>query len=361
MNIKDIYDIIIEQDASDAFIRAGSPLKARVYTQIKTVRDAVFSVKDVDRLISEITDEGYRGMLDENKSCEFATWHGERWRFRVAIFYQRNTRVIIIRKIDLSTLSFEKLNLPAEILSAFCRERRGLILLSGMAGSGKSTTIAAMIEHINQNFGKHILTIEEPIEFIFKDKKSIINQREIGKDVVCYESALREANFHSPDLIYVGNIRDWKTCHAALTAAEAGALVLSTVHAINTSSTIETIINFFPPEHHTLVFKQLSFLLKGVLSLRLVPCRDTKGLIPAYEVMTLSPTISSLILEKKLYDIPKYITESEIYGMNSFNQCLLKLIKGQKISTAAALEYADNEEELNLWLKGYGKEKKQAD
>lgn len=350
MNIKEIFDIMIQEGASDVFIRAGSSLKARVCTHIKTVKEDIFSVKDIDRVISEITDQGLKEMLQRNKSCEFATWHGERWRFRIAIFYQRNSAVVIIRKIDLGVLSFQELNLPAKVLEGFCRERRGLILLTGMAGSGKSTTIAAMVEYINQNFGKHILAIEEPIEFTFQDKKAIINQRAIGTDVFSYEDALREATLHSPDVVYIGNMRDWKTCHAALTAAETGVLVFSTVHTVNAHSTIERIINFFPPEHHHLVFKQLSFFLKGVISLRLLPRIDVEGLIPAYEVMTLSPSISGLILENKLSEIPKFIASGEIYGMNSFNQCLFELIKQKRVSTEVALENSDNEKELRMWL-----------
>lgn len=351
MSYKEVLDTMIKKNASDIFIKAGSSLRVRVYTEIKSVDDYELSVKDVDEIISEMLDDCSKGLLKKNKSCEFATQYSERWRFRVGIFYQRNTPTIVIRKIDLRILSFQELNLPAKVLEKFCGEHCGLILLTGVTGSGKSTTIASMIEFINQNFGRHILTVEEPIEFTFKDKKSMINQREIGKDVFSYEEALKQLAIHSSDVIFIGNIRDKLACHAALTAAETGVLVLSTVHAVDASSTVERLVNFFPPQQHRFVFNQLASLLRGVVSLKLIPRVDVEGLIPAYEIMTLSPTVSSLIKENKVLDIPKYIASSEIYGMNSFNQCLLGLIKAGKISAEAGLENSNKREELKLQLK----------
>ena len=351
MRFKDILDIMVKANASDIFIKAASPLRGRVYTEVIVIDDYEFSVADVEKIVSEITDDYSKGQLKKTRNCEFGTSYGERWRLRVGIFYQRNSLAIVIRKIDLNISTFEQLNLPAVVMEKFCHERRGLILLTGVTGSGKSTAIASMIEFINQNFGRHILTIEEPIEFTFKDKKSLINQRELGKDVRSYEEALRQFTIHSPDVIYIGNIRDSQTCHAALTAAETGVLVLSTVHTVNATTTVERLVNFFSPQQHHLVFNQLSFLLKGVISLRLLPRIDVEGLIPAYEVLALSPTISSLIRENQLWQIPKYISSGKIYGMKSFNQCLLELIEAKKISAQMGLDQSDKKEELDLQLR----------
>lgn len=351
MDSEAVLNAMIQHNASDAFIRAGSRLKARVCGEVRTIDDYEFTKKDIEKIVSTMADEDSKELLDKKKSCEFGTWFGKRWRFRVGIFYQRNYIAIVIRKIDLSLPSFAELNLPAQVLEKFCQERRGLILLTGVTGSGKSTAIAAMIDFINENFGRHILTVEEPIEFTFEEKKAMINQREIGKDVASYEEALKQFAIHSPDVIYIGNIRDWQTCHAALTAAETGVLVLSTVHTINASTTVERIMNFFPPEQHHLVAHQLSFLLKGVVSLRLLPRADVEGLIPAYEVMALSPTISSLIRENQLWEMPKYIATGDVYGMKTFNQCLLELIEEKKVSAQVGLEYSDKKEELGLQLR----------
>ena len=351
MDFSYILDAMIKHEASDVFIRAGSPLKGRVRSEVQTIDQHEFSVDDVQKVVDEIADEDKKASLENTKSCEFAAWLGERWRFRIGIFYQRNTLTMVIRKIDLNLPSFTQLNLPGKVLEKFCQERRGLILLTGITGSGKSTTIAAMVEYMNQHFSRHILTIEEPIEFTFKDKKSLINQREIGKDVFSYADALRQFAVHSPDVIYIGNIRDEQTCHAALTAAETGVLVLSTVHAVNAVSTIERVVNFFPSQHHAFILNQLSFLLKGVVTLRLLPRIDGNGQIPAYEVMTLSPTVSGLIRENKLWELPKYITTGGIHGMNTFNQCLMELIDAGKIAPDVAMEQSDRKDELGLHLR----------
>jgi len=273
-------------------------------------------------------------------------------RFRISIFMQRNWPALVIRNIRSSTQSFEELSLPAEVLKKLATEKRGLILLTGSAGSGKSTTIASMIDYINTNSKRHILTVEEPIEFTFKDKNSIVNQRELGRDVSSYATALRVFTLQSPDVIYIGNIRDLETMSAAITAAETGTLVLSTLHTINAAQTIERIINFFPPHQHIEVKMQLSLLLKGVISLRLVPLKDGPGRVPAYETMLLTPTISRLIREGKILEIPKFIEEGAIFGMQSFNQSLIKLVKDGKISEEEAANFSDNRDEFTLALKG---------
>ncbi len=354
MDFSYIAEKMIEENASDAFVRAGSVLKGRVLGEVRPIGDYKFLPQDLEKIIAEVIPQDLEKSFQERRSCEFALWFKENWRFRISIFYQRNTVALVIRKIDLRIPTFSELNLPSKVLEKFCQEKRGLILLTGITGSGKSTTIASMIEYINQNFKKHVLTVEEPIEFTFQDKKSIINQREIGKDVASYQEALRQFALHSPDVLFIGNIRDQDTCYAALTAAETGILVFSTLHTVNASTTVERIINFFPPYQHNFILMQLSVLLKGVICLRLLPRLDKEGLIPAYEIMTLSPTISRLLRENKLWEIPKYIASGEIYGMKSFDQCLLELVEKKLISPRLALEYADKKEELQLNLKGKG-------
>jgi twitching motility protein PilT len=354
MTFKEVLEKMISLDASDIFIRANSPLKARIYSDVREVGDITFSLEDLNDFVEEIGPVRLREDLQQRKSCEFTLWYKEHWRFRLSVFYQRNNLAMVVRKIDLRIPNFSELSLPVPVLEKFCSERKGMILLTGITGSGKSTTIASMLEYLNETFGRHILSIEEPIEFTFTDKKSIINQREIGKDVNSYEEALRQFALHSPDVIYIGTIRDMNTCYAALTAAETGVLVFSTLHTINATSTVERIINFFPPYQHSFILAQLSVLLKGVICLRLLPRIDKEGLVPAYEIMTLSPSISRLLRENKLWEVPKYISQGGIYGMKSFDQSLLELIEEKKISSAIALEYADRKEELELSLKNKG-------
>jgi len=361
MTFKEILDLMIEKDVSDVFVRANGNIKGRVYSQVVTISENVISVDNVNKIIDKITREIDKEKLRSQKGCEFTYWYKDFWRFRVGVFYQRSTISLVIRKIDLRVPSFEELNLPDGLLKRFCKERRGIIFLTGITGNGKSTTIASMIDYINNNFGRHIVTIEEPIEFTFEDKKSIINQREIGTDVWSYKDALKQFALHSPDVVYIGNIRDAETCHAALTIAQTGVLVFSTLHTVNAASTVERVVNFFPSHQHNFVLNQLSFLLKGVFSQRLIPRCDRPGLIPAYESMVLSPSISRLIRENKIWEIPKYIDSGEIYGMGSFQKSLVRLVESNKVSFENALAYADKKEELEMELRSRGKLQSQDD
>ncbi|MCX7661377.1 MAG: PilT/PilU family type 4a pilus ATPase [Candidatus Omnitrophica bacterium] len=353
MSIKELLKIMVEKDASDIFLRAHGPVRLRLDGKVLPLEKFSLTLKDIEEMIDEITTSQQKQKLKENLEIDFSLFIAElEQRFRISIFTQRNSRAIVVRNIRKNIQTFEELNLPAKILINLCSESRGLILLTGSTGSGKSTTIASMIQYINDHYHKHILTVEEPIEFTFKDKNCIINQRELGLDVYSYAQALRGFALQSPDVIFIGNIRDYETMASAITAAETGTLVLSTLHTINATQTIERIINFFPPYQHEQIKIQLSYLLKGVISLRLVPFKDKPGRIPAYEIMLLTPTISRLIREGKIWEIPRYIEEGEIFGMQSFTQSLAKLVREGKISEEVAVEFADNKEELSLALKG---------
>lgn len=356
MDIKKYLKIMVDKGASDMFYRAGTNVHMRIDGEVVAVDDKVISLDEVNDAVKDLTSEGLRNFFQKNLDVDFGIYLAEAdHRFRISIFIQRNWPALIVRNVRSDIQTFEALNLPAETLKKLSLEARGLILLTGTMGSGKSTTIASMLEYINNNRQRHILTVEEPIEFTFKDKKCIINQRELGVDVSSYATALRAFTLQSPDVIFISNIRDHETMSAAITAAETGVLVLSTLHTVNSSQSVERIINFFPPYQHQEVKNQLSSILKGVISLRLVPCKDGKGRIPAYEVMLLTPTISRLIREGKVWEIPQFIEEGGTFGMNSFNQSLIKLVKEGRISEEEAQEYSDNKEELVLSLKGIKK------
>ena len=356
MNIKGLLKKMVELNASDLFCRSGSPARFRIDGRVCVIEDVVLSLNDLEKIVEELTTPLQRETLKRNLDIDFAIFLEEfERRFRVSIFMQRNSYAVVIRNVQNKISTFEELNLPAEVLKKLCTETRGLVLLTGSAGSGKSTTIASMIEYINNNSYRHILTIEEPIEFTFCDKNCLINQRELGLDVPSYAQALRAFTLQSPDVIYIGNIRDYETMSAAITAAETGVLVLSTLHTINAAQSIERIINFFPPHQHEQIRVQLSYLLKGIISLRLVPLKNQSGRIPAYEVMLLTPTISRLIREGKIWEIPPYIEDGGVFGMQSFTQSLVKLVKEGKISEEEAMNFADNRDELGLALKGIKK------
>ncbi len=356
MTIKELLKEMIMREGSDIFYRAGGYPTVRVANKLIAVSDTQLTLDEVNKAVEDITTPQQREYFRQNLDIDFAIYLKELdRRFRVSIFMQRNWPSIVVRHVRNTSASFEELNLPGDVLRKLALEKRGLVLLTGSAGSGKSTTIASMIEYMNTNCHKHILTVEEPIEFTFKDKNCIINQRELGLDVASYGVALRAFTLQSPDVIYIGNIRDQETMATALTAAETGVLVLSTLHTINASQTVERIINFFPPHQHQQVCAQLSILLKGVISLRLLPLKDQAKSIPAYETMLLTPTISRLIREAKVWEIPTYIDDGAIFGMQSFNQSLIKLAKDGKISEEEALNFCDNREEFVLALKGIKK------
>lgn len=356
MGVKDFIKQMVDKDASDLFLRAGGAVRLRLDGKVVVLDEPVLSVEQMMKAVEELATPEQREVFKKTLDMDFALYIPEfDRRFRVNIFMQRNWPAIVIRNVSKVIRSFEELNLPVETLKKLSLETRGLVLLTGSMGSGKSTTIASMIEYINANSKKHILTVEEPIEFTFKDKSSIINQRELGADVSSYPAALRALTFQSPDVIYISNIRDEETMFSAMTAAETGVLVLSTLHTVNASQSVERIINFFPPHQHQEMRNQLSFLLKGIISLRLVPLKDGSGRAPAYETMLLTPTISRLIREGKIWEMPQFISDGAVYGMQTFTQSLIRLVRDGKVSEETAGEFADNKDEFMLTLNGIKK------
>lgn len=353
MKIHDILKVICDKDASDVFLKANCPPSMRVYGSLMRMDGfKALSVSDIEKVISEITDEVHGKMLNDSHDTDFSVDIEGLDRFRASIFYQRGVPSIVMRRIKKAVPDFAALNLQEGVLENLSAERRGLVLLTGPAGNGKSTTIASMIEHMNNTNSRHILTVEDPIEFTFSDKKCVVNQRELRIDVASYPVALRQVTLQSPDVIFIGTIRDLDTMKAALNAAEMGILVLSTLHTINAVQTIQRIINFFTPHEHAEIRMQLSFLLKGVISLRLVPCADGKGRVPATEIMTLTPTISHMIREGLITEIPRYLEEGASFGMESFKQSLARLVRENKISAEEAFKFADSKEDLDLEIKG---------
>jgi len=358
MDIKTLLKMMVERNGSDLFYRVAATPRLKIDGKVISVDDKTLSLQDLTQATEYLMTPERREKFKNTLDVDFALYAEEvKRRFRVTIFMQRNHPSIVIRNISSQIQSFEQLNLPAAIFKRLALETRGLVLLTGSMGSGKSTTIASMIEYININCNKHILTVEEPIEFTFEDKSSIVNQRELGLDVSSYAVALRAFTLQSPDVMFISNIRDQETMLAALTAAETGVLVLSTIHSVNASQSVERIINFFPPHQHQEIRNQLSYLLKGVISLRLVPLKNGTGRIPAYEILLLTPTISRLIREGKIWEIPQFIEDGAIFGMMSFNQCMVSLVREGRISEEEAMDFVDNKDEFSLALKGIKKER----
>ncbi len=341
--------------ASDVFLKVGVPPAIRLDGIIQFLKFDDITERETRVILESICD---RYLLEEFRNeheVDTAYQVEDIGRFRVNAFLQRGYIGFVFRLVRFDIPTFEQLNLPVEPLMRIAGERRGLVLVTGVAGSGKSTTLASFIEYINQNFNRHIITIEDPIEFIYTDKRSIVEQREIGMDTRSFSTALKHVVRQSPDVILIGEMRDKDTMEAAINAAETGHLVFSTLHSTNASQTVDRILNFFPPHQHNLIRLQLSMVLKGVISQRLIKRVDSIGRVPAVEVMTLSPTVRKVLEEGRFAELPKIIEESEYFGMQSFNQSLVSLVKKKMITREDALANADDPDKLLLEFRGISK------
>jgi len=353
MNTRDFFKLMVDNEASDLYLRTGTPPRARVDGEIEIIgKDPITPAEMTEAMNHLLGNEQRRKKFAKNLDIDFIYEEPNVGRFRINVFTQRGSPAIVARHVHMTVKSFEELNLPVNVLKSFCDESKGLFLTSGPAGSGKSTAIACMLEYINKNYAKHVITIEDPIEYLFTDKKCLINQRELGQDVYSYPVALKYVTQQSPDIIFIGNIRDEETMRAAITATELGTFVMTTFHTVNAVQTIIRIVNFFPPYLHDEVRMQLSMIMKGAVALRLLPRKDGKGRIPAFETMVVTPTISRLIREGKIREIQSFIDEGELFGMQSFKKSLVDLVKKGLVDESEARSRADSKDEFDLEIKG---------
>ena len=326
INLNLLLKVMVQNKASDTHIRGDAPVYLRINGLITQIKDSNMSAKEVEDMVFPLMNQRHKSIFAEKHEVDFSVDGKELGRFRFNVFIQKEKICVAIRHIPLNIPTFEELNLPAESLKRLLKNERGLILVTGITGAGKTSTLASMIEYLNQKNEGHILTIEDPIEFVFKDKKSIISQREIGTDTTSFVDALRAAMRQDPDIILVGEMRDLETTKAAITAAETGHLVFATLHTQNTVQTISRIIDLYPPHQQVQVRTQLSEALKGVISQRLLPGAKG-GRIPAVEIMMISAHIKKMIAENNLDMITQAISKGAFYGMQSFNQALVKIHK----------------------------------
>jgi twitching motility protein PilT len=309
--------------------------------------------EQIKTIAYEVMNQGQKERFEQAHEVDLAHGVPGVGRFRVNIFMQRGTIGIVFRVIPFQVKPIEQLNLP-KVVETIAMEPRGLVLVTGTTGSGKSTTLAAMIDHINSNRTCHIVTIEDPIEFLLRDKRSIVNQREIGVDTYSFATALRAALRQDPDVILVGEMRDFETIETALTAAETGHLVLSTLHTIDATETITRIISVFPPHQQPQVRLQLAGIVKGIISQRLVPRADGKGRVPALEILVSTARIRECISDKeRTREVPEAIAKGyTTYGMQTFDQSLMALVKKGLVSYEEALHHVSNPDDFALRFKG---------
>ena len=355
MELNDILKAGVKNSASDIHLKVGLPPILRVDEKLVPLKvPQPLRPEDVKAMCAQIfANEEQRDRFERNREVDCSYSVPGLGRFRVNVFLQRSTVGIAIRVIPIGVLSFEGLHLP-KVIEKVAMETRGLILCTGTTGSGKSTTLATIVEYINHHRSCHIIMIEDPIEFLLRDRKSIINQREIGADTSTFAGALKSALRQDPDVILVGEMRDLETIETAIMAAETGHLVLSTLHTLDAAETINRIIGVFPPYQHKQVRIQLGSILKGVISQRLVPRVDGAGRVPAVEVLINTARVREYIEDKdKTRKIRDAIGQGyTTYGMQTFDQSLMSLYKDKLISLEEALRQASNPDDLALRVRG---------
>ncbi len=357
-HVDDALRFVVENDGSDLHLKVGSPPMARISGSLQPIPDhdglqAVETEGALTTLLANNTRA--REEFDSDGEADLSYSIPGVSRFRVNAFRQRGSVSIVCRVIPYQVRSIEDLGLPP-VIKQLAEERRGIILLTGTTGSGKSTTLAAMIDHINSTKARHIVTLEDPIEYLHSDKRSIINQREVGSDTISFGRAMRRVLRQDPDVILVGEMRDEETVRTALSAAETGHLVLSTLHTLDATETINRIIDFFPPHLQQQARVMLASTLKGAVSQRLVPTVDGKGRVAASEIMVVTGRVQDLILNPaETGKISQVIAEGEYYGMQTFDQSLLSHVEAGHVAESVAMDYASSPHDFTLMLASAGR------
>lgn len=342
----------IKTRASDLHLKVGQPPKLRLYGRLKNTTGEVMTEKKIEELVFEILSPAQKEFFLKHGVLDFAHEVDGEHRFRTNIFRQRGTISFAARRVNTVIPPFEELHLPA-VLEKISDDRQGLVLVAGPTGCGKTTTIASMINYINRTCSCHIITIEDPIEYLFKDEKSIVSQREIGIDVKDFDEALTYLMRQDPDVVFIGEMRDAKTVTAGMRAAETGHLVFGTMHSANASQSVHRLLDMFPQAERDLVRQTLSMTMKAIISQVLMPClKEGVDRIPALEVLVANPAVRKLISEGREVDLISVIRSSQEDGMQDLTNNLCRLVEDGSIDPKDAYRYAPNTEELKMALKG---------
>ncbi|MFN2383323.1 MAG: type IV pilus twitching motility protein PilT [Gemmatimonadota bacterium] len=353
VDIQDILRAMLQNEASDLHLKVGSAPIVRLNGALLPLEHPPLDRGDLDRILAELLTDDQRERFAESHELDCAVGVRQLGRFRANVALQRGTPTITLRAVPISIKTLSGLNLPP-VVGHLALRPRGLVLVTGITGSGKTTTLASMVEHINARRHVKIITIEDPIEFLFRDNQAFISQREVGFDTANFEAGLRHAMRQDPDVLLIGEIRDLETMDTALTAASTGHLVFASLHTTDAVQTLQRILTFFPPHQHEEVRAMLSECLQGVISLRLIPQADGQGRVPACEVMVTSEAIRDHILSpENIHGIGQLIAQGGVqYGMQTFDQSLMGLYREGKITEREALANASTPAEFALRLRG---------
>ena len=355
LEVDKMFRALVKLEGSDLHLKVGRPPIVRVDGSLRDLNRGPINREEMVRLLFPMMDKRNRAIFEDEGGADFAyivDVDGETWRFRVNMLTQLGNIGLVARLVKNWIPDFEGLHLPP-IMESLCKFDQGMILLAGVTGSGKSTTIASMLNWINQRETKHILTLEDPIEFVYKEEKCLINQREIGMDVKNFSIAMKHAVREDPDIILVGELRDEETFMTAIHAAETGHLVFGTIHASSSATTIGRILDLFPENMHGAIRSAIAFNMKGIVAQKLLPSiKDGVGRVPTVEVMTFNPTIQKLVLEGTDEKLPDAIRIGSEEGMQDFTMSLKELIDEELISREIAFRVAPNREALKMAIKG---------
>lgn len=351
--VNKLFRMVMKHEGSDLHLKVGLPPMMRLRNAIRQMEMRPLTQEEMERLLYPMLTERTRRILDETGGTDFAHIIGQdECRFRVNLFKQRGRLSLVARRVSSKIPTFEKLGLPSTI-EKLCHYDQGLLILAGVTGSGKSTTIAAMLDYINERERVHILTIEDPIEYLFADKKAVVNQREVGIDVADWPTALKHAVRQDPDIILVGEMRDRETFEAGMHASETGHLVFGTIHASTAPSTIGRILDLFPADMHPAMRQALAFNLKAIICQKLLPSiKPGVQRVPTNEIMIMNPTVRELITKAEDKKLPDAIRIGHLEGMMDFNESLRQLVERGDVDRATALEVAPNPEQLKMAFKG---------
>ncbi len=350
VDLEQLCRFAVESKASDLFIKAGSPPALRVHGRVVPTDLPLLTPEDAERMSRSVMTEEQAARFREYHELDLAFTLGDLARFRCNVYQQRNSMAMVLRIVPLEIYTLEELGLP-KIVGEMAMTRQGCILVTGPTGCGKSTTLAAMLDIINRTRRCNIITTEDPIEFVHQDRLAIVSQREVGIDTESFYDAMKYVVRESPDVILIGEMRDAETMRVALTAAETGHLVFSTVHTISAADTVERIVNIFPPHEKTQICLRLSTSLVGIISQKLIPRADGTGRVAAVEIMVNTPTVAKLIEEGRTSQIYAAINEGGYWGMQTMNQALLKYFRAGIITEEDAEAYAGNRTELRQMLR----------
>ncbi len=351
-DVKKLLSAMLKHNISDIHIKADAIPLLRINGTLAPAGEEKLSASVVNSIVEALLEKEQQEIFRREKDIDFAYSVEGLARFRVNVSMERGYPSVVLRVIPTSVKSFEDLNLPDEVLRKLCQTERGLILISGITGSGKTTTLNSMIDYINSTMCVKIVSIEDPIEYSHSDKKSSIFQREIGRDTKSFESALKFSLRQDPDIIVIGELRDFESIKSAIVAAETGHLVMATIHTADATQTIDRIVSTYPPHMQQGICAQLASVLKGIVAQRLVISKDSSCLYPICEILIGTSLIKNIISERKLSELPKALEQGSFYGMRTFDQDLYRLTLEGKITPETALENATNVDDLSLRLKG---------